>query len=193
MLCVLLLIRQNIWTFPIGLLYAAVTVVVLYHQRLYINLLENLYYLVMNAYGWFYWSQGRLQQNAARVDRDLATTAAPNPLPVRRLPWTQWPLLIFMLIGLSALIGWLFDTYTKADLAYWDSLTTTMSFLAMWLTARKYIDNWWLWGIVDVLYVGLYSYKGLEPYALLYALYIVLAVIGYRAWQRSLAPLASSA
>ncbi|MGI9326456.1 MAG: nicotinamide riboside transporter PnuC [Pseudomonadales bacterium] len=172
--------RQNIWTFPIGLLYAAVTVVVLYHQRLYINLIENLYYLLMNAYGWFYWRIGaNLQDN--------------GQLPIRRLPIRQWPALLALLAVTSVAFGWLFDTQTDADLAYWDSFTTVLSFLAMWLTARKYLENWWLWLVVDVLYVGLYLYKELEPYALLYGLYIVMAVIGYRAWTQSMQLQPSSA
>lgn len=151
------------------------TVVVLFYQQLYINLIENLYYLAMNAYGWIYWQRG--QASAPAVE------ATGQVLPITRLRGRDWlPLAAFVGL-LTAALGFGFDRYTEADLAYWDSFTTTVSFVAMWLAARKVIDNWWLWLLVDVLYVGLYSYKGLMPYAVLYAIYIALAVWGYRAWQ----------
>ncbi len=178
MACVLLLIRQNIWTFPLGLIYAAVTVVVLFYQQLYINLLENLYYLVMNAYGWIYWQRGQ-----AVASGGLSAATLPQTLPITRLSRRDWLPIVAFIAVVTLTLGFGFDRYTDADLAYWDSFTTTVSFVAMWLAARKVIDNWWLWLLVDVLYVGLYSSKGLMPYALLYTIYIALAVWGFRAWQ----------
>lgn len=172
--CVLLLIRQNIWTFPIGLVYAAVTVVVLYHQQLFVNLVENLYYLLMNAYGWYHWSR-----HGGAADQT-------SELPVTRLAQRAWlPLVAAVALG-TWLVATLFDRLSTADLVYWDSFTTVLCFAAMALTARKIIESWWLWLLADVLYVGLYAYKGVMPYAALYGVYILLAVWGYQAWRRSM-------
>ena len=88
-------------------------------------------------------------------------------------------------VGIAAM-GWLFDRYTDADLAYWDSTTTVLSFAAMWMTARKYIENWIIWLVVDVLATGIYIFKGIWPYALLYGLYIPMAVWGWMTWWRSM-------
>jgi nicotinamide mononucleotide transporter len=88
-------------------------------------------------------------------------------------------------IGIVAM-GWLFDYYTDADLAYWDSTTTVMSFAAMWMAAHKYIENWLVWLVVDVLATGIYIFKGIWPYAVLYGLYIPMAVWGWMAWSRSM-------
>jgi nicotinamide mononucleotide transporter len=95
--------------------------------------------------------------------------------------------------GLTALVvvgtvamGWFLDTKTDADLAYWDSLTTVMSFAAMWMTARKYIENWIVWLVVDVVATVMYTVKGLDFYAILYGVYLGMAVWGFLAWRRSL-------
>jgi nicotinamide mononucleotide transporter len=63
-----------------------------------------------------------------------------------------------------------------------------MSFAAMWMTARKYIENWIVWLIVDVLLTAIYLYKGIEPYALLYFVYLAMAFIGWRTWRQTMAP-----
>jgi nicotinamide mononucleotide transporter len=175
LLCVWLLIRQNIWTFPIGLLYAAVSVAVFTTERLYADVLLSGYYLVMNGYGWYYWRYGAPRRRTR--DDELAVTFMPARL--------RWVLLAVVAVA-TALMGWLLDTRTDADLAYWNSATTTMSFAAMWMTARKYVDNWVVWLVVDVLATGVYLVKGIEFYAVLYAVYLFMAVLGWRAWRQSM-------
>ena len=180
LVCVWLLIRQNIWTFPIGVVYSAVSVVVFIEQRLYADVLLSGYYVLMNGYGWYYWLRG-------------GNRTADDELPVAYMPWNTWvwlgPLVIVGIAGM----GWFFDTRTDADLPYWDSGTTIMSFAAMWMTARKYIDNWIIWWVVDIVATGMYVVKGIEFYAVLYALYLGMAVMGWRAWRRALTSTESSA
>jgi len=72
-----------------------------------------------------------------------------------------------------------------ADLIYWDSTTTVLSFTAMWMTARKYLESWIVWLVIDILLAGIYFYKGIFPYAFLYTIYIGLAVAGWMRWSRS--------
>ena len=180
LLCVWLLIRENIWTFPIGLIYAVVSVAVFVEQRLYADVLLSGYYVLMNAYGWYHWRYGQ------RRKRDVE-------LPVSRTPLlTLGWLSALVVLGVVAM-GWFFDTRTDADLPYWDSMTTVMSFAAMWLTTRKYIESWIVWLVVDIIATGIYLIKGIELYALLYAIYLGMAVMGWRAWQRSMTPALQSA
>ncbi|MCZ6616623.1 MAG: nicotinamide riboside transporter PnuC [Gammaproteobacteria bacterium] len=175
LVCVWLLIRQNIWTFPIGLVYAFVSVVVFTQQRLYADVLLSVYYVLMNGYGWYYWMYG-------------GKPSGEENLPVSRIsPGAGLALLVIVAVA-TVLMGWFFDTQTDADLAYWDSATTTMSFAAMWMTARKYIENWIVWLIVDVLLTAIYLYKGIEPYALLYFVYLAMAFIGWRTWRQTMVP-----
>jgi nicotinamide mononucleotide transporter len=179
LLCVWLLIRQNVWTFPIGLIYAVVSVLVFTQERLYADVLLSGYYVIMNAYGWYYWLYG-----GKRVADALPVTFTP-----RRF---RLPLIALTAVGIAGM-GWFFDTQTDADLPYWDSATTGMSFAAMWMTARKYIDNWIVWLVVDVMATVIYLIKGIELYAVLYGVYLAMAVMGWRAWQRSMSPVLSSA
>ena len=82
---------------------------------------------------------------------------------------------------------WPVDTYTDADLAYWDAATTVMSLVAQFLQARKILECWALWIVVDVLAVGIYAYKGLYITTILYTVFLGLATWGYLEWRRSLA------
>ncbi|MEZ5560466.1 MAG: nicotinamide riboside transporter PnuC [Pseudomonadales bacterium] len=179
-LCVWLLIRQNVWTFPIGLLYSVISVAVFVDQRLYADVLLNAYYVLMNGYGWYYWLYG----GSRRAEQDLPVTFTPAR--------TRWLLMVAVAAGTAAM-GWFLDNRTDADLPYWDSATTTMSFAAMWMTARKYIDNWIIWLVVDVIATGMYVYKDIDFYAVLYGIYLGMAIMGWQAWKRSMNELASSA
>ena len=170
LLCVWLLIRQNVWTFPIGLVYSVVSVAVFIEARLYADVLLSGYYVLMNAYGWYYWLFGGVR------------TAA-DELPVSRTPrQTAWLLALVTAVSIGAM-GWLFDTQTNADFPYWDSATTCMSFAAMGMTARKYLENWIVWLAVDIVATAIYYVKGIHFYAILYGVYLGMAIMGWRAWQ----------
>ena len=171
--CVWLLIIQNVWTWPIGLVYAVVSTVMFYQVRLYADVGLHVVYVAMNAYGWYYWT---------RRGRD------DSPLVVTRTPLVTLTWLAGLSVVLIGLLGFVLGTYTDADLVYWDSTTTILSFVAMWMTARKYIESWPVWLFVDVLAVGIYAYKGIAGYVVLYAVYLGMAVIGYRTWRETLKP-----
>ena len=174
LLCVWLIIRENIWNWPVGLAYALVSLLVFYKARLYSDLVLHVFYVFMNGYGWYYWLRG------------AGARSSGGRLVVARLSRRRASLLgVATVIGIVAM-GWLFDYYTDADLAYWDSTTTVMSFAAMWMAAHKYIENWFVWLVVDVLATGIYIFKGIWPYAVLYGLYIPMAVWGWMAWSRSI-------
>jgi len=174
LLCVWLIIRENIWNWPVGLAYALVSLLVFYNARLYSDLVLHVFYVFMNGYGWYYWLRG------------AGARGSEGRLVVARLSTRSTSLLgVATVIGIIAM-GWLFDYYTDADLAYWDSTTTVMSFAAMWMAAHKYIENWLVWLVVDVLATGIYIFKGIWPYAVLYGLYIPMAVWGWMAWSRSM-------
>ena len=180
LLCVLLLIRENVLNFPIGLIYALITTVVVTRANLYADALLNVYYVFMNAYGWYYWMRGGLERRRS------------NRLMVARVSTELfWRLGWITLVG-SLLLGWGFDRFTDAHLSYADSFTTVASFAAMWMTAKKYLECWHIWFVVDVAQVILYTIKGyttdsgLFLYAGLYGVYLGMAVAGYFAWRKHL-------
>ena len=173
LLCVWLLIRENVLTFPIGLIYAVLTVVVVYNEKLYADVFLNVYYVGMNAYGWFFWLRGGGER---RVERRLQVGSVTQ----KQIAW----LTSILVIG-SAVMGYALTSYTDADLAYPDSFTTVASFIAMYLSAKKFLESWYLWFLVDVIQVILYLIKGIELYALLYFIYLVMAFFGWKAWKTS--------
>lgn len=173
LLCVWLLIRQNIWTFPIGLIYSFVSVAVFFRQRLYADVLLSGYYVLMNGYGWYYWLKGGVRTSA-------------DDLPVSHIPSATLLIATVVTAAATGLMGWFFASQTDAALPYWDSFTTCASFTAMWMTARKYLENWVVWLIVDIVASVIYLVKGIEFYAVLYFVYLAMAVMGFNAWRQSM-------
>jgi len=173
LLCVWLLIRQNIWNWPIGLAYSLISLVIFYQARLYADLGMHLYYAVMNAYGWWYWTSGR-------------RTTRGEPLPVTHVPLRVASALLGIFAVATVVIGYALDNHTDADLPYWDTSANVLSFIAMWMTARKYLENWYVWFVVDVALTAIYLYKDIEFYAVLYGVYLGMAIVGWWAWRRSM-------
>lgn len=180
LLTVYYLIKENILTWPFGILYTVVSLVVFWKARLYGDLLLHVFYLVLNIYGWIYWVRGRKSTNEVEV-------------PVTQLNLKPALVIlagsIFMIYVFGQFLiqipNWI-DGVEPPSLPYWDSATSMLSVTAMWLTARKKIDNWYYWFAIDILATGIYFYKGLYFYFVLYLIYIAMAVAGYLAWKKSL-------
>ena len=167
------LIRQNLWAWPLGVAYVAVSVSVLFEARLYANLvLHVLAFLPMNLYGWYYWLFGK--------------TDGRDELPVTRSGWRLIAIVTVIWIAGSALLGALFAATTDAALPYWDNGLLVGSIVTMWLTAHKKIENWIFWFVIDVVSVGVYWTQGLTLYAALYFVYLGMAVAGWLAWKSSM-------
>tara|TARA_Y100001933_G_C18985651_1_gene558384 strand:+ start:192 stop:803 length:612 start_codon:yes stop_codon:yes gene_type:complete len=174
------LIRQSLWAWPLGVAYVLVSVTVLLDARLYANLaLHLLGFLPLNLYGWYHWVFGR-----APGEEELPVTRAPRRTIV--------VLAALCLVGTAAL-GTAFATYTDAALPYWDNALFVASLAAMWLTARKQIENWAFWFVINIVSVGVYWVQALPLYAGLYLVYIAMAVAGWRSWSRSMTPRESPA
>lgn len=172
LLSVLFLIRQSIWTWPTGIAYVFISFYIFFTARLYADLVLHVFFLWMNIYGWYYWVFG-----SKDTDDELPVTTEKGA--------TKMLLLVLTVFGI-ALCGFLLSRYTDASLPYWDSTTTVVSLSAMWLTARKKIESWHLWFFVDVLATGIYYYKELYFYSVLYLIYIGLAISGYLAWRKTM-------
>jgi len=164
-------IRQNILLWPLGIISALLYMAVFYQSKFYADMGLNGYYVVISIYGWILWGKG-----SASGDPELR---------VSRLGKRHALVLLVITAVAFGGIGSLLDRFTDSPVPYWDAFTTALSFTATWLLARKILENWILWIVVDAVSMGLYLYRGLYPTLLLFAIYTTMAVIGYLNWTRS--------
>ncbi len=154
----------------------AISMWIYFGKGLYADFGINIYYLVIAVYGYARWTR--------RGSREDSEGKKPDPRPVTHItPRAAAAATAFFAVLWAAL--WAFLEYcTDSTVAPYDAFTTALSIVAMWLLARKYAEQWLAWIAVDAVCVGLYIYKGIPFYAVLYAVYTVIAVFGYRKWLR---------
>ena len=170
-LSIALLIKQNIWTWPIGIAYTLASLYIFFTAKLYADFALHVFFLFMSFYGWYYWLQGN--------------STFDSELPVRRESKKVLAYSIIICVLAIILASNLFTMYTDAELPYWDNTTSILSVLAIWLQSRKKIESWVFWLIIDILSVGIYFYKDLYLYSLLYSIYVAMAFFGYATWLKS--------
>ena len=171
--CVILTIRQNIWAWPTGLVQVVLYVWIFKQARLYSDMALHVIYVPMQLYGWYHWLHGR--------GRDPALPQ----IPIGRIkPRTAAAWLAFAATAV-ALDGYVMSRYFDAALPYWDAAIAVLSLIAQYLLARKVLENWGVWIAVDLIAIGVYWTKGIRLTAGLYAIFLVLAVIGLVTWTRA--------
>jgi nicotinamide mononucleotide transporter len=178
LVAVWLMVRQHVWSWPIGAVQVALYIYVFAAARLYADAGLQVVYFVLQFYGWYQWLHG-----GAHHDRLLVSRAS------------SWVLIVATATGTLGTIalGTILARYTDQALPYWDSGIAAFSLVAQWMLARKLIENWLLWFAIDVVAVGVYLTRGLYPTSVLYFVYLGLAVAGWRAWRQSLGPRPQSA
>ena len=139
-------------------------------SKLYGEATLQLFFVVIACWGWWQWLRG--------------TTHDGTPLRVRTLPASQRWLAAAATLATWPLLGLLLDYATDSDVPYFDALPTVASITGQILLGRKFVENWPVWVAVNVVSVGLFAFKGLWLTALLYAVFTLLAVLGWRTWQR---------
>ncbi|UOQ78387.1 nicotinamide riboside transporter PnuC [Hymenobacter sp. 5516J-16] len=168
--CVWLAAREVIWNFPVAIFSCALYIVVYYRQDLYADSLLQIMFIGLSVYGWYEWLYG----GRSRTELHVSRTTRP-----------EWLLCAVFIPAFTAGFGYYLAHYTKDSVPYWDSLTTAGSLAAQFLLMRKRLENWWLWVVVDIIYVPILWSKQLYPTSALYALYLGLAVYGYLQWHRA--------
>ena len=164
--------KANIWLWVIGLIMPVVHGTLYFRSGLYADFSMQLYYIAAGVYGLIVWSRGAKKKDQKR---ELAISA--TPLAV-------WVAIAGVYVLLHAAIYLFLVSFTDSTVPFWDSLTTALCIVAYWMLSRKYVEQWLVWLVVDVITVGLYLYKNIPLTAGLYALYSVLAVAGYLHWRR---------
>jgi nicotinamide mononucleotide transporter len=167
---VLLNIRQSHWAWLFAIISSAAYGVVFFQSKLYGDMGLQVVFIVVSVWGWYSWLRGG---------------AGHQPLDVTRLGRTGWAGAAIGWAAGFALLAAFLKHYTDTDVPNADGFLTAGSLLGQLLLSRKKVENWHVWIAVDVLYVGLYLYKGLALTAILYAVFVVMAAVGLRAWSRA--------
>lgn len=163
--------KENILVYPTGIVNVLIYVYLCFQAGLYADMGINFFYFIMSVYGWFSWT--RKGKNS-------------KVLPISRCN------LLYHLVNIAALIVFFFILryilihYTNSTVPNIDSLTTAIFIIAMWLMARKKIENWIAWIIGDVISIPLYAYKGLIFTSFQFTVFLVLAILGYIEWRQKI-------
>ena len=167
---VFLSVRQNIWSWPTAIVNVLLYVVVFRDAKLYADMGLQVVYFALSLYGWYEWLHGRANRTELKVSRATG-----------RL----WLAVTAIAVGVVAVLGNVLSQQTDAALPFVDSATTATSLVAQWMMTRKVLENWAVWMAVDVVYVGMFIFKKLYLTAGLYAVFFILAAMGYAEWKRS--------
>lgn len=164
-------VKENIWCWVTGSLSNTFFIIAFFQARLYSDVGLQIIYVLLNGYGWYEWKYGG---------------AGTTELPISKMSFRQGLILAgISCIGIVAM-GMALERWTDTDVAYWDATTTVLSLIAQYMLAKKLIENWWVWIVVNVLYIGIYFYKALYLTSAQQIVFIVLSLAGYLAWRKTL-------
>jgi len=167
--CVLFVVEQHIWNFPVGIANNIFFIFLFLSSRLYGDMALQVVYILLGLMGWWQWLHGGANRTELHV----------NHTSVREI-------LILLFIGAVATAG-MREYFIKINdsAPFLDALTTALSLIAQYLLNCKRMENWFVWIAADLIYVGLYVQKELYLTAVLYALFIGLCVAGFLLWRKS--------
>ena len=190
---ILLEYKASLWMWFVGFLMQSLGIVLYYQKGLYADCGMEFYYLAMTVYGWWRWARKasptapkapHTAPEGASLDMSIVSPSGDDRGAIRHFPRRlvfPWTLLI---LTVWAVIYWLLVTFTNSNVPLADSFTTSLSIVGIWALAHKYLEQWFIWIAVDVVTCILYFYKDLPFKASLYALYVIIAVLGYFKWRR---------
>ena len=168
----LLAVRENVLCWLFAFLSTAIYTVLFWDVSLLMESALNVYYMAMAVYGWHQWTRGGTNGDDQ-----------PHALAVHSMSTKQHVMIIAAIASLTIVSGYLLNEHSSAAWPYVDSFTTWASVITTYLVARKFLQNWLYWIVIDTVSVPLYIDRGLNLTALLFVAYVVIAVVGYFKWR----------
>lgn len=165
-----LIIRRSLWNYPFGFAVVTLYFFIFWEYRLYSDALLQVYFFVIQIYGVYVWLNGR---------------ASDGRVIVVPLSFSMFMLHLGATAIMWLIVASLMSTYTDAAAPYWDAAVAALSITAQFLMVRRHLQSWYLWIVVDVLAIGLFYTRGLEPTAALYIVFLGLAITGFIQWRRA--------
>lgn len=166
---IFLAIKQSLWCWPAAFISTLIYTLLFFDVSLLMDSFLNAYYLIMALYGWYSWRYGGKHENQ---ELEVTTYGVAKNMKI-----------ILFLTLLSLIVGYLMANYTTADFAYMDSFTTLFALFATYMLAKKVLENWIYWMIIDAVSIYIYIQKGLNLTAVLFVIYTVLAFVAYQKWK----------
>ena len=158
--------KEIIWLYPTGIVSIIIYINLTFQHKLYGDMGIQVYYLIMSIYGWYFWIMGK---------------GAQVPVPISKNNDNENLIVFLLFLGSFLFIRFVLEL-TDSNVPGWDALTSALAIAGMWLMARKKIEHWIAWIIVDIISVPLYIYKGLPFTSFQFLLFTILAVWGYSTW-----------
>ncbi len=165
---VILTIRETIWCWAAGIISVSIQGFVFYKARLFGDFSLQIFYFVSGLYGWIYWNKYKTQE-----------------FNISKMSKKNW-VLVFLGIIILSFILYPILKYIKSDKIIFESILTSSSIICTYMMAKKWIENWILWILIDLAYVYLYLVKQLPTYAILYLFFSVMALYGFYLWRKKL-------
>lgn len=165
-------IREIHWGWPLAIVSSVLYFALFWRSKLYGDAALQVFFAVVAFWGWLQWLRGRREDGSALTVSRLSRAGLTRVLLACAVLWPA--------------TGLFLKHFTDTDVPWWDAFPTAVSIVGQFLLGRKFIENWAVWIVVNVVSVGLFAYKGLWLTALLYTLFIALSGVGWRAWQRKL-------
>jgi len=168
---VALAVYESPWNWPVGIANNLFFLVLFWKAKLYADALLQIVYIVISIFGWWNWLWGGQGHSSLTISRT-------HMIGVFRL--------VVVTAASTVLLWSLLRRYTDSAVPFWDGITTALSLTAQYMLSKKLLENWFVWMTADVLYIGLYRYKGLYLTGVLYLLFLAMCVTGYYGWRKSL-------
>ena len=172
---ILLEYRASVWMWAVGFAMQALGIVLYYQKGLYADCGMEFYYLTMTVYGYWKW---KTHPQPLSVEGGGIKSLLPS------LNKEKLGVGLLIIATIWAAIYWLLVTFTNSNVPLADSFTTALSIVGIWALAHKYLEQWFIWIVVDVVTSVLYFYKDIPFKASLYALYVIIAIFGYIKWRK---------
>jgi nicotinamide mononucleotide transporter len=176
-----LVARRNIWTWPVAIIGVILFGILFYQIQLYADFFEQIYYFITGFWGWYLWQQHKNRNDDATVPVTVNTVKA-NLLWVGGIIAAS-AVVTFILKNINQWLPQLFPE--AASMVEIDAATTVMSFAATILMIMRKVESWVLWIAVDVVAIWLYWYKEVPFIALLYAIFLGIAIRGFISWRKA--------
>ena len=185
---VFLEIRQNIFLWPLGIITSGVYMYVFRDNGFYAGMLLQSYYLIISVYGWYAWSKGKKHNQAAEAQEiiDPADKDPGGELPVKRINLRTAVNSFLTALALWMFLWFVLDRWTDSPMPLWDGLITSLSVVATWMLTRKILEQWHVWIIANFIAVIVYLVAAMYPTAVLFGVYLIMAVAGLREWRKKL-------